>query len=141
MNANKSNKDNNELEKKRNREKEIKERMDILERLDFLGADAVIEYRGLKKELKKIQQVTCYDKWFEDNRVTLKYFFDVVAKDFMMKDKDEVFYPLSKDGEYILLHNGEKINATFLIELLRRYGYSITIEYLMGAPTKMKIYL
>lgn len=135
------NKNNNELEKKRNREREIKERMETLEKLDFLGADAIIEYRELKRELKEVQQVTCYDKWFEDNKATLKYFFDTVAKEFMIKNKNEVVYSFTRDGEHILLYNGEKVNAIFLMELLRRYGYNIIIEYLMDTPLKMKICL
>ena len=115
--------------------------METLEKLDFLGADAIIEYRELKRELKEVQQVTCYDKWFEDNKATLKYFFDTVAKEFMIKNKNEVVYSFTRDGEHILLYNGEKVNAIFLMELLRRYGYNIIIEYLMDTPLKMKICL
>lgn len=100
--------------------RETEARIEALEKLTFLGAGSIKEYRQLQKELAKLKNEDAYSIWFKENKEVLSQLFDELFKKMAIYEEEKVEFKV-EEGQIIF--KNEKLDFDFTIELLNRYSY------------------
>lgn len=100
--------------------RETEARIEALEKLTFLGAGSIKEYRQLQKELAKLKNEDAYSIWFGENKEVLSQLFDKLFKKMAIYEEEKVEFKV-EEGQIIF--KNEKLDFGFTVELLNRYGY------------------
>ena len=120
--------------------KEIKKRLSVIESFSMCGAETIIEYKELKKELQKLTGEDEYSKWFEENKQLIKKTFDIIFNELGIAEYNSITFRI--EGNYaIIIDSNSKLQYCYLSELLRRYGFSIVYRTTEEGEMFMKVQL
>ena len=120
--------------------KEVKKRLAIIESFSMCGAENIIEYKELKKKLKKLVGEDEYSQWFEENKQLIKTVFKLIFDELGIAERDSITFKI--EGSYAIIDNSNsKLQYYYLSELLRRYDFNIIYRTTEMGEMFMKVQL